>query len=192
MFYKKTLGGENVGKLYYRDGWRGAETALVRSGWRSSPTGAKPGDVATIGSYAPSPDGRHRRARILGGGRGVLGDRDPIDVAKPEAAARDDLSLVRPARLDAGQQSLLYDMGKVTRHQEPRDRAQPQDPAAQAGHRRSRPTSTSSATRAIPTSESPPRNSRWRSSTSRIPTTSSAMSAPCRTRCVSSTRRPRR
>ena len=23
VFYKKTLGGENVGKLYYREGWEG-------------------------------------------------------------------------------------------------------------------------------------------------------------------------
>ncbi len=28
VFYKKTLGGENVGKLYYRDGWKGAEQLL--------------------------------------------------------------------------------------------------------------------------------------------------------------------
>ena len=28
VFYKKTLGGENVGKLYYRDGWKGTEQLL--------------------------------------------------------------------------------------------------------------------------------------------------------------------
>src|ERR1700722_20058673 len=28
VFYKKTLGGENVGKLYYRDGWNGTEKLL--------------------------------------------------------------------------------------------------------------------------------------------------------------------
>ena len=28
VFYKKTLGGENVGKLYYRDGWKGVEHLL--------------------------------------------------------------------------------------------------------------------------------------------------------------------
>jgi prolyl oligopeptidase len=58
VFYKKTLGGENVGKLYYRDGWKGAEQLLFDpAGF--SPTGAKPGDVATIVSYTPSPDGQH-------------------------------------------------------------------------------------------------------------------------------------
>jgi len=32
VFYKKTLGGENVGKLYYRDGWEGAEKLLFDPG----------------------------------------------------------------------------------------------------------------------------------------------------------------
>ena len=58
VFYKKTLGGENVGKLYYRDGWKGTEQLLFDpAGFK--PSGAKPGDVATIVSYTPSPDGRH-------------------------------------------------------------------------------------------------------------------------------------
>jgi len=29
VFYKKTLGGENIGKLYYREGWTGAEKLLL-------------------------------------------------------------------------------------------------------------------------------------------------------------------
>jgi prolyl oligopeptidase len=58
VFYKKTLGGENVGKLYFRDGWKGTEQLLFDpAGF--SPTGAKSGDVATIVGYTPSPDGRH-------------------------------------------------------------------------------------------------------------------------------------
>src|SRR5438132_3638399 len=58
VFYKKTLGGENVGKLYMREGWKGAETVLFDpKGF--TPTGAKPGDVATIVSYTASPDGRY-------------------------------------------------------------------------------------------------------------------------------------
>src|SRR5262245_27591186 len=28
VFYKKTLGGENVGKLFFREGWTGSETLL--------------------------------------------------------------------------------------------------------------------------------------------------------------------
>ena len=58
VFYKKTLGGENVGKLYFRDGWKGTEQLLFDpSTFR--PKVAKPGDVATIGNYTASPDGQH-------------------------------------------------------------------------------------------------------------------------------------
>jgi prolyl oligopeptidase len=58
VFYKKSLGGENVGRLYFREGWKGAEQLLFDpAGFR--PVGAKPGDVATIVGYTPSPDGRH-------------------------------------------------------------------------------------------------------------------------------------
>jgi len=58
VFYKKTLGGENVGKLYFRDGWKGAEQLLFDPS-SFHPSGAKPGDVTTIVSYTGSPDGRH-------------------------------------------------------------------------------------------------------------------------------------
>ena len=52
VFYKKTLGGENVGKLFYRDGWTGAEKPLF------DPTPYKAGVQTTINSFAPSVDGR--------------------------------------------------------------------------------------------------------------------------------------
>jgi prolyl oligopeptidase len=58
VFYKKTLGGENVGKLYFRDGWKGQEQLLFDPA-EFKPAGAKPGDVTTIVSYTGSPDGRH-------------------------------------------------------------------------------------------------------------------------------------
>jgi prolyl oligopeptidase len=58
VFYKKTLGGENVGKLYFREGWKGTEHLLFDpAGFK--PAGAKAGDVATIVSYTASPDGRN-------------------------------------------------------------------------------------------------------------------------------------
>src|SRR5215471_3574882 len=58
VFYKKTLGGENVGRLYFREGWKGAEQLLFDpAGFK--PAGAKPDDVATIVSSLPSPDGRY-------------------------------------------------------------------------------------------------------------------------------------
>jgi prolyl oligopeptidase len=58
VFYKKTLGGENIGKLYYREGWKGAEKLLFDPK-DYHPQGAKPGQVTTLQSMVPSPDGRH-------------------------------------------------------------------------------------------------------------------------------------
>jgi prolyl oligopeptidase len=53
VFYKKTLGGENVGKLFYRDGWNGAEKLLF------DPATYKAGVVTTIQSFHPSWDGKY-------------------------------------------------------------------------------------------------------------------------------------
>src|SRR5262252_10115305 len=53
VFYKKTLGGENVGKLYFREGWNGAEKLLF------DPGTYKAGVVTTIESIVPSWDGKH-------------------------------------------------------------------------------------------------------------------------------------
>ena len=62
VFYKKTLGGENVGKLYYREGWEGAEKLLF------DPTTYKAGVVTTIESISPSDDGRHIVLGLSAGG----------------------------------------------------------------------------------------------------------------------------
>jgi prolyl oligopeptidase len=53
VFYKKTLGGENVGKLYFRQGWNGAEKLLF------DPAMYKTGVTTTIQSILPSWDGKH-------------------------------------------------------------------------------------------------------------------------------------
>ena len=53
VFYKKTLGGENVGKLYFREGWNGAEKLLF------DPGTYKTGVVTTIETIVPSWDGKH-------------------------------------------------------------------------------------------------------------------------------------
>ncbi|HVO51444.1 MAG TPA: prolyl oligopeptidase family serine peptidase [Thermoanaerobaculia bacterium] len=52
VFYKKTLGGENVGKAYYRQGWNGTEKLLF------DPAGYKAGVTTTIEAIVPSIDGR--------------------------------------------------------------------------------------------------------------------------------------
>jgi prolyl oligopeptidase len=62
VFYKKTLGGENVGKLYWRRGWKGEEKLLF------DPTTYKPGVASTIESFAPSWDGRYVALGFSSGG----------------------------------------------------------------------------------------------------------------------------
>jgi len=52
LFYKKTKGGENVGKLYYRQGWDGQEKLLF------DPSTYREGVVTTIQSIIPSLDGK--------------------------------------------------------------------------------------------------------------------------------------
>lgn len=62
VFYKKTLGGENVGKLYYREGWKGAEKLLF------DPGTYKPGVTTTIQSVVPSWDGKYVGMALSSGG----------------------------------------------------------------------------------------------------------------------------
>jgi prolyl oligopeptidase len=62
VFYKKTLGGENVGKLYYRDGWDGTENLLF------DPSTYKPGVTTTIQAVTPSYDARYVAIGLSAGG----------------------------------------------------------------------------------------------------------------------------
>jgi prolyl oligopeptidase len=62
VFYKKTLGGEKVGKLYYRDGWNGEEKLLL------DPSTYKPGVTTTIQAVTPSIDGRYVAIGLSSGG----------------------------------------------------------------------------------------------------------------------------
>jgi prolyl oligopeptidase len=62
VFYKKTLGGENVGKLYFRQGWNGTEKLLF------DPGAYQTNGVTTINSFVPSWDGRHVVLALTSGG----------------------------------------------------------------------------------------------------------------------------
>lgn len=62
VFYKKTLGGENVGKLYFREGWNGAEKLLF------DPNTYKPGVITTIQSVVPSWNGEYIAMGLSSGG----------------------------------------------------------------------------------------------------------------------------
>ncbi len=53
LFYRKTLGGENVGKLYVREGWEGSERLLF------DPTTYKKGSGTMMSLFAPSFDGQY-------------------------------------------------------------------------------------------------------------------------------------
>ena len=53
VFYKKTLGGENVGKLYFREGWNGEEQLLF------DPSTYKVGVATVIQDFLTSWDGEH-------------------------------------------------------------------------------------------------------------------------------------
>jgi prolyl oligopeptidase len=52
LFYRKTLGGENVGKVYYREGWDGAEQLLF------DPDTYNKGTDTAVKLFAPSFDGK--------------------------------------------------------------------------------------------------------------------------------------
>jgi prolyl oligopeptidase len=62
VFYKKTLGGENVGKLYFRNGWDGPEKLLF------DPSTYKAGVTTTINSFNPSWDGKYVALALTAGG----------------------------------------------------------------------------------------------------------------------------
>jgi prolyl oligopeptidase len=52
-FYRKTLGGENIGKLYLREGWDGPESLLF------DPASYKKKQTTTISQFTPSFDGKY-------------------------------------------------------------------------------------------------------------------------------------
>jgi len=111
VFYKKTLGGENVGKLYYRDGWKGAEQLLFDpAGF--SPTGAKPGDVATIVSYTPSPDGQHVVLALSAAGA-EYSELRPIEVESRKLLSDTIYPSYGALSWTLDSKSFLYDAGKV-------------------------------------------------------------------------------
>src|ERR1700722_3879800 len=62
VFYKKTLGGENVGKLYSRQGWNGTEKLLF------DPGTYKAGVITTIQTIVPSWDGKYVALGLSSGG----------------------------------------------------------------------------------------------------------------------------
>ena len=112
VFYKKTLGGENVGKLFYREGWKGAEKLLFDPS-KFKPTGAKPGDITTIVSFIPSPDGRHVVLGFSAAGAEFTEIR-VLEVNRRKLLPESMYPSYGPIGWTMDNQSFFYDAGRVT------------------------------------------------------------------------------
>src|SRR5208337_4229386 len=106
VFYKKTLGGENVGKLYFRQGWNGAEKLLF------NPDSYKAGVTSTIQSIVPSFDGGHVAIGISQGGA-EIGEIRVLDVDKTQLLPDLIDGSYGPMSWTLDNKSFLYDSGKT-------------------------------------------------------------------------------
>ncbi len=112
VFYKKTLGGENVGKLYFRQGWKGAEKLLFDPS-TFTPIGAKAGAVTTIQNFAPSPDGRYVVIGFSAGGA-EFSELRVLDVKRRTLLPESIYPSYQPLGWTMDSRSFFYDAGKVT------------------------------------------------------------------------------
>jgi prolyl oligopeptidase len=106
-FYKKTLGGENVGKLYYREGWDGAEKLLL------DPSTYKPGVKTTIQTIVPSVDGKYVVVGMSANGA-EYSELRTIDVASGAFLPDSIFPSFGPIGWTMDSKSFFYDAGKVT------------------------------------------------------------------------------
>jgi prolyl oligopeptidase len=153
VFYKKTLGGENVGKLFFRDGWNGLEKLLF------DPATYKPGVTTTIQSFVPSWDGKNVVIAFSSGGA-EYSELRILDVERgtllPES--------IYPSYGAAGwTKSRTSKASRSNRTEKPN---------CTSSARKLPATLTSSATKATPISESRPRSSPAPPLTNPIPTIS--------------------
>jgi prolyl oligopeptidase len=111
VFYKKTLGGENVGKLFFRQGWTGREKLLFDPA-RFKPTGAKAGDVTTIQGISASPDGKYVALGFSAAGA-EYSEIKILDVGKGKLLAESWYPSFGPSGWTMDSKALFYDMGKV-------------------------------------------------------------------------------
>jgi prolyl oligopeptidase len=107
VFYKKTLGGENVGKLFVRKGWNGKERLLF------DPNAYKPGVVTTIQSFLPSWDGKYVVMGLSSGGA-EYSELRVLGVAGAVLLPESVYPSFGPWAWMKDSKSFLYDAGKVT------------------------------------------------------------------------------
>ncbi len=106
VFYKETAGGENVGKLFFREGWAGPEKLLF------DPSTYKPGAVSTLESIVPSFDGKHVAIGISAAGAEVSEIR-VLDVDRGTLLADSIPASYGPYGWAPDHASFLYDSGKA-------------------------------------------------------------------------------
>jgi prolyl oligopeptidase len=107
VFYKKTLGGENVGKLYYRYGWEGAEKLLF------DPGTYKAGVTTTLENFAPATDGRHVVVALSSGGA-EFSELRVVDVDSGTMLAERFYPSYGPIGWTLDSTAFFYDAGKVS------------------------------------------------------------------------------
>ncbi len=106
VFYKKTLGGENVGKLFFRQGWKGAEKLIF------DPATYKAGVVTTIQSIVPSWDGKYVAMGLSSGGA-EWSDIRVLNVDRGTLLPDHIYPSYEPYGWMKDNKSLFYDAGKV-------------------------------------------------------------------------------
>ena len=107
VFYKKTLGGENVGRLFFRLGWSGTEKLLF------DPSTYKAGVTTTIESLLPSPDGHYVALGFSASGAEYSEIRI-LDVDRGTLLPESTYPSYGPYGWSLDSKSLFYDAGKVT------------------------------------------------------------------------------
>ena len=107
VFYKKTRGGENVGKLFFREGWNGTEKLLF------DPGPYKAGVTTTIQSVLPSWDGMHVAIGLSAGGAEYSEIR-VLDVDRGTLLPESIYPSYGPIGWTPDGGSFFYDAGKVT------------------------------------------------------------------------------
>jgi prolyl oligopeptidase len=107
VFYKKTLGSENVGKLYMREGWDGAEKLLF------DPSTYKAGVTTTLERIVPSPDGRLIALGLTSGGA-EWSEIRILDVGKDTLLPESVFPSFGPSSWTLDSSAIFYDTSKVT------------------------------------------------------------------------------
>ena len=107
VFYKKTVGGENVGKLFFRKGWNGKEILLF------DPGPYKAGVTTTIQSFLPSWNGRYVVLGLAAGGA-EYSELRILDVDRGTLLPESLYPSYGPIGWMKDSKSFCYDAGKVT------------------------------------------------------------------------------